>query len=310
MLRIAKLISLLSVLLLLPIVAAAQADKCEPQVDMAALLSNVDVNGSLYVSELYGRCLPKPAKVSPTAFEYNPYDGGKLSMTLKDSGGKTINTYFWYGHQIGGLWELSRYEIVGGAAAVKKLTPGSYMLEFAIEDKVFQQFPFSVSTRESSDQFRPETLFVTDGPWRSYAQIYAPNLDRFFQLFVWLRNDDQKMDPKGKKTSLGLRLVRDSDKKVVGVGDANDIYNLSHKWQSYKLSFRRPGAAEAKDYSEFKLSEIAAADGKYRIELTADGKPYSEYIFTVKSGRINNLDLAQMRKENYRIIIPLTNERK
>jgi hypothetical protein len=278
---------------------------CEPRVDMGALLNNVHVSGSLYIGSLYARCLPKPVKVSSSNFEYNPYDGGKLSTVLKSSSGQVLNTFVWYGHNVQSLWELSRYEVVGGAAAVKKLMPGSYSLEFAVEDKVFQKFPFAVTTRESSDQFKPETLYILDGGWSDYAELYSPNLDRFIQLFVWLRNDDGLSDPKPRAVPFHIRLIRESDKKTLAE-DSTGKLNLTHKWQQYKLSFRKPGAAETKDYSEFKLSEILAVEGKYRIELALDGKPRSSYSFTVKDGKLNGLDLAAMRKENYRVSVPLS----
>jgi hypothetical protein len=275
---------------------AQGAGGCGPQISMGSLLNNVEVNGTLYIGQLYARCLPKPAKASSSNFEYNPYDGGKLSTVLKDKSGQVLNTFGWYGHNISGLWELSRYEIVGGQAALKKLAPGSYTLEFAVEDKVFQKLPFSVSTRESSDQFKPETLYILDGAWSDYAELYSPNLDRFIQLYVWA-------------APFSIRLVREADKKVLAE-DSEGKLNLTPKWRQYTLSFRKPNAAQTKDYSEFKLSEILAVDGKYRIELTLDGKPRSSYSFTVKDGKLNGLDLAAMRKENYRVIVPLSADAK
>jgi len=273
---------------------------CEPKVDMGALLNNVRVSGSLYISGLYARCLPEPSKVSSSSFEYNPYDGGKLSTVLKDKNGQVLNTLVWYGHNIQSLWEMERYEVVGGAQALKKLAPGSYSLEFAVEDKVFQKFPFSVSTRESSDQFRPETLYILDGAWSDYAELYAPNLDRFIQLFVWLRNDAGLNDAKPRATPFHVKLVRESDKKILAE-DSEGKLNLSPAWNQYKLSFRRAGGGEG----EFKLNEILATDGKYRIDLELDGKPRSSYSFSVSQGKLNGLDLAAMRKENFRVIVPL-----
>jgi hypothetical protein len=249
-----------------------------------------------------------PAKKSKTAFEYHPYDGGKFSTVLKSSKGETINTYVWYGDNILSLWEMSRYEVVGGPTAIKKLTPGSYVLEFAIEDKVFQRFPFSFTTKQSSDQFRPETLYLVDGLWRDYVELYAPNVDRFFQLIVWLRDEDSVADPKRKNVPYQLRLVREGDKKILAESSEGSGISLDHKWHDFKLSFRRPGAAQTKDYSELKLSEIVATDGKYRIELAIEGRPKANYPFMVKSGRINDIDLAQMRKENFRIIVPLNKQ--
>ena len=285
--------------------ASAQVKPCQPRVDTSSLLSSVDVNGALYIDKLYARCLPPPAKKSSSGYEYHPYDGGKFSTVLKSSDGQVINTFVWYGEYILSIWELSRYEVVGGPEALKRLSPGSYVLEFAVEDKVFQQMPFSLVTKQSNDQFKPATLYFLDGPWRDYAQLYSPNLDRFFQLHVWLRNEDTFLDPKPRPAPFRVSLTRESDKKLIAEDDEGQL-NLTNKWQQYTLSFRRPKASQTKDYSEVKLNEILATDGKYRIDLTLDGKPRASSVLNVKGGRINDLDLAQMRKEEYKIIIPLS----
>jgi hypothetical protein len=303
--RSAKLFLFLSLILSLTSAALGQGSACEPRIETSSLLSSVDVNSTLRLSSFYGRCLPMPAKKSQSNFEYHPYDGGKFSTVLKSSSGQAINTYVWYGENIQSIWEMSRYEVVGGPEAVKKLSPGSYVLEFAIEDKVFQKFPFSFTTKQSDDPFRPETLYLMDGLWREYAQIYAPNVDRFFQLMVWVRDEDATAGPKRRRVPYRMRLIRESGKKTIGESDADSALMLDHKWADVKLSFRRPGAAQAKDYSEFKLSEVVATDGKYRVELALEGRPVANYPFTVKDGKINDLDLAQMRKENFRIIVPL-----
>ena len=279
---------------------------CSPEINKSSLLSNLSADGSLYISKLYGRCLPMPAKKSSSSYEYNPYDGGKLSTTLKDAKGQVVNTFVWYGENIQSIWELSRYEIVGGPEALKKLTPGKYTLEFAIEDKVFQTFPFTLSTKESGDQFHPKTLYILDGEWRDYAQIYAPNRDRFIKLYVWLRNLNADSGPNTPPLSVNVRLIRVKDKQLMAETDDPYKLNLTHKWESVDLPFRKPGAAASKDYSEFKLSDILAADGQYRFEMSVDGKPYSDFTLTVKDGKINDTDLVKMQKEEYKIIIPLT----
>ena len=285
------------------------AQSCEPHIDTPSLLNNVGVDGSLYIGNLYARCLPVPAKKSRTVYEYHPYDGGKFSSTLKNSVGQTINTFVWYGRQVLSLWEFTRYEIVGGPEALKKLAPGNYSLEFALEDKVFQTFPFSVATKESGDQFRPRTLYLLDGHWRDYAYLYAPNVDRFIKLGVWLRNVNDPGGPKPAGVPVRVRLIREKDKQILAETHEGDRLLLTHKWHMFDLGFRKPNAAQTKDYSEFKLTEVLANDGSYRFELTLDGKLYSVYKFTVKNAKLNGIDLVQMRKDQYKIFIPLTADR-
>ncbi len=283
------------------------AANCEPRVETASVLNSVGVNGFLYIDKFYARCLPVPAKQARP--RYHPYNGGKFSTTLKNSSGQTVNTFVWYGDLITTIWEFERYEIVGGREALKQLEPGNYTLEYAIEDKVFQRFPFSLSTRASSDQFKPGTIYVLDGQWSEFAQLYAPNVDRFFQLIVWLRNEKDLAEPKQAPVPVAMRLIREKDKQLVAESDEGLKLNLTPTWRSVNLSFRRPNRAATKDTSEFKLSEILAQEGRYRIELMLNGQPYREYKFNVKNGMINDIDLAQMRKELYRISVPLTTER-
>jgi len=286
------------------------AQNCEPTLSMPSLLNSVRVDGSLYIGKIYARCLPMPAKKSRTAYEYNPYDGGKFSTTLKNAGGQAINTYVWYGDQILSLWELNRFEVVGGPEAVKKLAPGNYSIDFAVEDKVFRTFPFSLSTKQSADQFRPETLYLLEGAWRDYAELYAPNLDRFIKLTVWLRDVNNLGGPKPPPVPVRVRLIREKDKQLLAETDEGYRYSLTHRWQSFDLAFRKPNAKVTKDYSEFKLSEVTAIDGRYKFEMTVDDKPYLDYSFTVKNGKLNDIDLVQMRKEEYKIIVPLTATRR
>jgi hypothetical protein len=288
----------------------ALSQTCAPEITKSSLLSNLNVDGALYIGKIYGRCLPVPVKKSKTNYEYNPYDGGKLSTIVKNSTGQTVNTFVWYGENILSTWEFSRYEIVGGTEALKKIAPGNYSLEFAIEDKVFQTFPFSVTTKESGDQFKPQTLYLLDGEWRDYAQLYAPNRDRFIKLYVWLRNTNATGGPNDAPVPVQARLIRVKDKQLLAETDDPYKLNLTYRWMSIDIPFRKPGAAAAKDYSEFKLSEILAMDGQYRFEVSVGGKPYSDYTLNVKDGKINDIDLVKMQKEEYKIFVPLTAARK
>lgn len=153
---------------------SAQAGCVAPRVRVKMLLDGIEAGagGRLSLGRLYAVCLPEPARRGATNYAYNPYDGGKLSTVLKSSNGQPINTFVWYAEKVAGLWELSRYEVVGGPQAVKPLAPGEYVLEFALEDKVFQRFPFSVSTAEGKDVYRPGTIYLLDGPWADYAELY------------------------------------------------------------------------------------------------------------------------------------------
>ncbi len=50
--------------------------------------------------------------------------------------------------------------------------------------------------------------------------------------------------------------------------------------------------------------------GVIKFAMTLDGRPYSDYPFTVKNGKLNDIDVTRMRKEEFKIIIPLAATRR
>jgi hypothetical protein len=274
---------------------------------MKTLLDGIQVGGrgALSFGKQYAECLPEPVRQSKTNYGYNPYDGGKLSAVLKSSNGQVLNTYVFYAEKITSMWELARHEVVGGPQAVKPLAVGSYSLDFAIEDKVFQRFPFTVSTAESKDVYRPETVYLLDGPWKDYAELYFPKPDRYTQLWVWLR-DAESPGAQLKEVQYTLKLVRERDNKLIAEGGgATSAMRLRPQWVGYKLSFR-PLAVPAGGSSEFHASELLASEGDHRIELALDGKPYAAYRVTVKNGRFQR-DPA-LAREAASALVPLESE--
>jgi hypothetical protein len=121
---------------------------CSPGITFRRLLDEVRIgytDGRLGLGPLYAICLPRPAQPSTSNYPYDPDTGGKLSTLVKTADGKLLNTYVWYAESIGGLWEMSRYKVVGGYEAVKPLSAGSYLLEFTADGKPFYKFPFQLS---------------------------------------------------------------------------------------------------------------------------------------------------------------------
>ena len=158
--RSLSLISILAfALFLIPDAHSQPAQKpCTPGITFWKLLEEVRVgynDGRLGLGTLYAVCLPTPSRKSTSNYPYDPDGGGKLSTIVKSSDGKVLNTYVWYAEKIGGLWEMSRYKVVGGYEAVKPLAAGSYLLEFAIDDKPFYRFPLSIVVVKSDDPYEP-----------------------------------------------------------------------------------------------------------------------------------------------------------
>ena len=283
--------SLASALLLFTLlsVAVVQAQPaqtpCTPGVSFWSLLDAVEVgyvDGRLNISKLYAVCLPAPAKQSTSVYEYDPDAGGKLTTVIKSADGKTINTYVWYGHNITGLWELSSYKVLGGHQSVKPLGAGNYSLEFAADDKPFYRFPFSVVEGKNEDPYQPAGMrYFIEGAWNEYGNIFYQRNDpeSVLKFTTWLQG---KSDKDGRPwTPYELKLVNLKNGNLVA--EDSGKFLLRPGWQKADLLLH-PAAADKNTY--LKAGDLLRVDGRYAVRLTVDGKPYGNYPFEIKTGRI------------------------
>ena len=268
---------------------------CTPGVSFWKLLDEVGVgyrDGRLAIGKLYAVCLPAPAKQSTSNYPYDPDGGGKLSTIVKTADGQTLNTYVWYAESIGGLWELSRYKVLGGYQAVKPLTAGDYLLEFAVEDKPFYRFPFSVVVIKNDDPYQPEgNRYLIEGAWNDYGNIYYQRKDpqSVFTFTTWVQ---EKAGHQSKTpVPYELKLVNTRDGRVIA-SDSGSL-RLEPRWLEAKLLLR-PAGGDQNAY--FKAGDLLREDGRYSVRLNINNKPYGEYPFVVKGGRIE-LQGKQIREK-------------
>lgn len=262
----------------------APAD-CRPGISFGSLIGSVRIgynDGRLNVDKLYAVCLPMPAKQGDSNYPYNPDSGGKLSMAVKTADGRTLNTYVWSAERFGNLWEMSQYKVIGGYEAVKPLGVGSFMLEFAVEEKPFYKFPFSVVAVQSDDPYQPPgNRYFIEGAWNEYGNLFYQRNDPQSSLSftTWV----QAKSTKDEKRSIPyeLKLIRSKDNKVL----AEDKATLRMQPNWLKAEFLlRPTDGDGNSY--FKAGELLHEDGAYRIRFAVEGKLYGEYVFAVKGGRI------------------------
>lgn len=258
---------------------------CTPGITYWSLLESVEVgyaDGRLNLGRLYAVCLPPPAKQSTSAYAYDPDVGGKLTTLIKSADGKILNTYVWYGESIGGLWELSRYKVLGGYQWIKPLTAGNYLLEFAAEDKPFYRFPFSVVEGKNEDPYQPAgARYYIQGAWNEYGNIFYQRNDPESPLrfTTWVQN----MRGVNNKTGVPYDLKLINLKNGLVVGQDSGTLLLQPRWLKADLLLR---PAEATKGSYLKAAELLREDGRYVFRLTMDGKSYGDYAFDVKGGRI------------------------
>lgn len=258
---------------------------CTPGVSFWKLLDEVRVgytDGRLALGRLYAVCLPPPAKQSSSNYPYDPDGGGKLATLVKSADGKVLNTYVWYAESIGGLWELSRYKVVGGYEAVKPLAAGNYVLEFAIDDKPFYRFPFSVVVIKSDDPYAAEgNRYFIEGAWNDYGNIYYQRNDpqSILTFTTWVQHKVGHQN----KTSVPyeLKLINQRDGRALAVHDGT--LRLEPRWLKADFFFRASGGSPN---AYFKAGDLLREDGRYSVRLTINNKLYGMYPFVVKGGRI------------------------
>ena len=281
------LLLVLTLLLLTVAMPGAQAQPapapCTPGISFWKLLDSVSVgygDGRLNIDKLYAVCLPAPARQSTSNYAYDPDVGGKLTTVVKSADGKVLNTYVWYGESIGGLWELSRYKVIGGYQSVKPLAAGNYLLEFAADEKPFTRFPFSVETK-SDDPYQPAgNRYFIEGAWNEYGNMFYQRNDPQSSLTFTTWVQDKRGNENKTSTPYDAKLVNLKDGKALG--EDGGILRLEPRWLELKLYFHAPG--DKNSYLED--AELLREDGKYSVRLTIDGKSYGDYPFTVKGGLI------------------------
>ncbi|HKO99265.1 MAG TPA: hypothetical protein VJU86_19860 [Pyrinomonadaceae bacterium] len=278
---------LLAVSFALLSVAQAQPPQspCAPGISFWKLLDAVSVgytDGRLSIGKLYAVCLPTPAKPSTSNYPYDPDGGGKLTTVVRTADGKVLNTYVWFASSIGGLWELSRYKVLGGYQSIMPLSAGNYSLEFAAEDKPFTRFPFSVSEMKNEDPYQPAgTRYFIEGAWNEYGNIFYQRNDpqSVLSFTTWVQ---EKRGSESKTfTPYEAKLINLKDGKALAE-DAGSL-KLAPRWLELKLLFH-PAGGDKNAY--LKAEELLREDGRYSVRLSIDGKPYGDYPFTVKGNRI------------------------
>lgn len=258
---------------------------CVPGISFWNLLDEVRIghtDGRLGIGRLYAVCLPAPSRQSTSNYPYDPDGGGKLSTIVKTADGKVLNTYVWYVENISGLWEMSRYKVVGGYEAVKPLATGNYLLEFAIDDKPFYQFPISVVQVKNEDPYQPAgDRYFIEGPWNEYGNIFYQRNDpqSSLRFTAWVQNKagQQTKTP----VPYDIKLLSSKDGRVLA-SDAGNL-RLEPRWLKADL-YLRPAGGDQNAY--FKAGDLLKEDGRYSVRLTLNNKPYGEYPFVVKGGRI------------------------
>lgn len=211
----------------------------------------------------------------------------KVTMKIKSADGKTFGTF-----ESNALapkrnksYLMQGFLGVGGTQVQTELPgAGDYFLEFSVNGKVFDRFPFTL-TPYTSD--KNDSWFLIDGLWNDHAVI---DQSKDFKFSVWMRD---MLEGTGKRDSnyakYSARIVREKDGKTIGVTpkwtEDSTIAPLRN-WKRYDITFVR----DKEKGAAFGIYDITAQDGNYYVEFVHDGKVYGKYPFTVSGGKLNGAE--------------------
>lgn len=270
--------------------AYSQRPTCDPVLNPDSVLSAVKVDGVLSIGTFSLDCRPgtEPGSSGPSV--YHPYNGKKFETQLKNSSGRTMNTFVWYGRLASWRIEMNRYEIEGGRGALKPLAPGSYTVDFVDEGRTIYKFPFTVKTKESADKFNPRTLYLLDGGWRGKGLLTATTPESNPIFYFWLRDSDERADSRRRPVPYSLKLIRDRDGAKIAESNEGSIA-LDHQWYNSRLTLSKPVSTANNTRVMFKLNDILETSGGYTLELSLDGRVHSTFKLDVRNRRINGQDV-------------------
>ena len=291
--RLVRDLILPSILSLFYLVLGTSIDSCSasdnpPGILYSSLLNGVTLNersAELRLTGIQAVFLPEPT--SSDVWKYNPTDG-KLTARLSTKTGKQLAEYRFYAQKLKGVfWQLGGYQVkttAGGDQDIKLTSAGDYVLEFAVDDNPFFEFPFAVSVKESGDEFDPQKRYHLEGAWSKMGYLFyaEANPKSSIAFKIWLR-DKNKTDAY-RSDKVDVKVIRTEGNKVVAVSGTQSngtTYQLKPNWTRYAFQLHTP-----KTISPMHAEAILNKDGDYKMLVAVNGNAPSEFSFSVANGKI------------------------
>ncbi len=207
----------------------------------------------------------------------------EVTMKVKSASGKEIGSFSSFAQppRRNKSWWMSGFSPKQGTPPMLKiLEAGEYFLEFSAEGKVFDSFPFSISTMAGRNG---ATWYLVNGLWNDHAIIDS---EVEFKFSLWMR--DMLVEAGTRNQAFGkysAQIIREKDKKVIGLTNHNESSTIAppRKWTRYNLTFVKEMGGKVE------VADVTAQDGNYHIEFIHDGKLYGKYPFSVKGGKLQGL---------------------
>ena len=186
-------------------------------------------------------------------------------------------------------YEIDGFELIKGkndALGFKLKQSGKYELAYYIGGVKFYSFPFDLKVG-AADPYSPKKLILLNGAWNKYAYLSKSSKEAHgkWEFRVFARSNDGSL----KQTKAWVRVIRDSDKKVVAI--ARNNFRREATWRKQTFTLKKPGKLNPKINEYYSNKDFLAnrdkfTDGGYTINLYMDKALYGAYKFTVKGGKI------------------------
>lgn len=186
-------------------------------------------------------------------------------------------------------YTIEGYELVKGKNDVLGLIlkeSGKYELEYYEGGKKFYSFPFELNIKDSGDPYKPNKLMQINGAWNNYAFLHKTSDESHgkWEFRIYMRSDNGDY----QQTKGQVLMIRDSDKKLVAVGNAG--FRREESWRRQELTLQKPGKKNDKgeyyNNQDLYANQDKFEDGNYTLNFSVDDKQYGIYKFTVKNGSI------------------------
>lgn len=162
--------------------------------------------------------------------------------------------------------------------------PGDYKMEFSVEGKVFDEFPFSVALHKNDDG---SVWYVAEGVWDELGFITnKPRID--FKFSYWMRDFLEGTGKRGHDYGkYNAKIIRAADNAVVGLSnpDQRETKPPLHMWKKFDIFFVEN--TERRD--RLKAEKLLAKDGDYTIEFYFEGELHGRYPFSVRNGAFDGI---------------------
>lgn len=292
-------------------------ERFQPRLSYSTLLRSISIQektGKFYINNVAGLTvsfLPKTEEGGGKAVYGPEANQHKIEAFLKEGDKQLAKFVFRIGREEGPYTEISGVSS-GSVTATKAGYVGSYtftnnancVLEFTIDGKLFQKFPFKVEKKENSDAYaKYPHMFFLEGPWSDFGYINIPDNKDDSSVYFKFYSRHQNLEYVSKDYFYAIKMYKDG--KIFAINPVSsgfdaykpiaDMVDAKRIWKRYEKPLFK-----AANTNKLIFGRDLRQDGNYEVRVMyyEDSKPGSKqiagpwgqkmdvYAFQIKGGKI------------------------